>query len=266
MLHEKVTMLILSCEKFSDLWDAHIELLEKNWSDRNIETYIITDCSHEVNYKNVKIICAGEGKEFSERLAVAMEKISTDYIFITLDDYFLIKPVSNQKIINAIQVMDDEKLDYLRLFKRPKKAKGKRIKSYKNINRIINDYRYSVNLYAGIWKKEFLVKTIRDKRDPWRFEISLHKIATELGANCAVSANKEFEILDVVRKGKILNKPYRYFKKHGYYYGNREKLSALSEFKLNIRTWGSRHMPRFIVNMARNFMIKRGHHYYSQDE
>lgn len=266
MLQKKTTMLILSCELFSDLWDAHVKQLETYWPDRGMDTYIVTDAEHPMDLERVKVMATGAGLEFSERLAIALNQISTEYVFITLDDYFLRKPVSNEQINGLLTMMDHEKLDYVRLFKHPEKAKGNRLKKYKNIFWIKTEQGYSVNLYSGIWRRDFMRKTIRDVRDPWRFEVSLSRIATELKARCAVSLNREFVILDVVRKGKILNKANRYLKKHDLYHGPRPVQSRWYEFKLGVRTWGGRLMPACVVNWARNFMIKRGHHYFSQDE
>lgn len=266
MFKDKMTMFIFSCEKFSDLWDAHVQLLEENWQDRRMNTYIVTDAPHEVDYANVSVMATGEEKEFTQRLEYALSKIDTEYVFVTLDDYFLINPVSNEKISALLDMMDKENLDYVRLFKRPKRADGEKIPEYKNVRKIINNSPYSVNLYAGIWRKSFFEKTVLKVRDIWHYEISLYKIATELNAKCAVSNNKEFVILDVVRKGKILNKANNYFKKHGYYHGNREVHSKWYEIKLGIRTFGARHAPRFIVNLARKFMMKLGYRYFSQED
>lgn len=266
MFKNKMTMLILSCELFSDLWDAHVYQLEKYWSKRGMDTYIVTDKAHETAYENVKVISAGDGVEFTDRLKYALEQIDTEYVFITLDDYFLIRNVSNESINSLLTLMDLQKYDYVRLFKRPTKAKGKRIKGYKKLNEVKTDRRYSVNLYVGIWRKEFLKNTLRESVNPWIYEVKVWKIAAELGAKCAVSNNREFVILDVVRKGKILNKANRYFKKHDIYHGNRPVHTYWYEFKLGVRTWGNRIMPRPIVNMAKKIMIKRGHHYFSQDE
>lgn len=266
MFKDKMTMLIFSCEKFSDLWDAHVQLLEENWKDRGMDTYIVTDAPHETNYKNVSVMAAGENKEFSERLEYALSKIDTEYVFVTLDDYFLINPVSNEKISALIDMLDKENLDYVRLFPHPKKANGEKIPQYGKVRKIVNDRPYSVNLYVGIWRKSFFKKTVGDVKNPWQFEVSLRKIATVLGAKCAVSNNKEFVILDVVRKGKILNKANRFFKRHGYYHGYREIQSKWYEFKLGVRTLGIRYAPDFVVNLARKFMMKLGNHYFSQDE
>lgn len=266
MFRNKMTMLILSCDKFSDLWDAHVLQLEKYWADRELDTFIVTDKPSDKKYDKVSVLSAGEDKEFTERLAFALSMIKTKYVFITLDDYFLRERVKNNKIQNLLEMMEQENLDYARLFLRPKRARGKKFIGYKRIRHIINEKRYSVNLYSGIWRRDFMEKTIRAKKNPWQYEVSLSKIATELNAKCVVSNNREFVILDVVRKGKILNKANRYLKKHDIYHGEREVHTRWYEFKLNVRIFGARHMPKFIVNAARKFMIKRGHHYYSQDE
>ena len=76
---------------------------------------------------------------------------------------------------------------------------------------------------------------------------------------------RDFVILDVVRKGKILNRAHRYLKKHDLYHGDRPVQSKWYEFALAVRTFGVRHMPRPMVELARRFMMKRGRHYYSQE-
>lgn len=265
MFKDKMTMLILSCDKFSDLWDGHVELLDKNWPDRDMDTYIVTDCNTEKTYKNVKIISAGKEKEWSERLKFALKYVNTEYVFITLDDYFLTQKVINRKIKCLIELMQEKNIDYMRLFLRPKCPKSAEMRDYKNIYWINTNDRYSVNLYAGIWKKRFLENTVRKPKNAWQFEVALPKIATEVGAKCAMSNNKEFVILDVVRKGKLLHKATRYFKKHGVYYGNRPVISRWYEIKLGIRTWGVRLMPKCVTDFVRSIMIKLGHHYYSQE-
>lgn len=265
-LKDRLTMVIHSCDKYSDLWDAHVSQLEKYWPDRGINTFIVTDKHNPRDYQNVEILATGDGKELSERTQVMLSEIDTEYVFVTLDDYFLIKPVSNEVISNLLDMMDREQFDYLRLYIHPKCKRSARLKEYGKVYRIDTNVRYSVNLYVGIWRKSFLEKTIREPRDAWRYEVSLSRIAREVGARCAMSNNSEFVILDVVRKGKILNKANRYLKKHKIYNGTRPVISRWYEVKLWIRTWGVRLAPKFVSDAARNFMIRRGHHYYSQDE
>ena len=265
MLKDQMTMIIHSCDKFSDLWEGHIKLLEQNWPDRGMKTLLVTDHPTERSFDRVSIIAAGADKEWSERFGYALEQVDTEYVFVTLDDYFLIKPVSTPQIQALLDMMDKERLDYVRLYLRPKCPKSAKMPEDGEVYRIDTSANYSVNLYAGIWRKSFLQQTIRAPKNAWQYEVSLPKIATEVGAKCAMSINREFVILDVVRKGKLLHRAAQYFKTHDVYHGDRPVISRWYEIKLGIRTWGVRLMPRRITNMARSLMIKLGHHYYSQD-
>ncbi len=265
MFGSRMTMLIMSCDKFSDLWDGHVQLLEQHWASRCMKTYIVTDKKSDKVYENVSVLSAGEDKEWSERLKFALDYVNTEYVFITLDDYFLIEPVVNEKIDKILSIMATDKYDYIRLYLRPQCPRNAKISKYGEFYNINTQDRYSVNLYAGIWRKSFMMKVIREPKNAWQFEVSLPNVANSLGAKCAMSNNKEYVILDVVRKGKLLHKAARYFKKHDIYHGNRDIISIWYEIKLGIRTWGIRLMPKCVAIWARDFMIKRGHHYFSQD-
>lgn len=263
---KKMTMLIMSCDKFSDLWDGHVKLLEENWPDRDMETYIVTDAETSKCFENVKIISAGDTVEWSERLAYALNYVDTEYVFITLDDYFLIKKVDNARIKALAEMMTKENADYIRIFHHPHRATGKRLESYTGLYEIDTTYTYSVNLYPGIWRKSFLEKALEKPRNPWQLEVSLAKTARDNDATCVVDLKKDFRILDVVRKGKLLHKAAAYFKKHPELYcGSREVNLWSYEIKLGIRSFGVEYAPLPIVNWARNFMIRRGHHYFSQE-
>lgn len=261
-----ITMLIFSCEKFSDLWDAHVRLLEENWPDRGMETYLVTDAEHKTNFANVSVLSAGPEASFTARVRYACAAIQSKYVFLTLDDYFLIHPVDTARIRQLIAVMEREKLDYLRLYDRPKRATGALMAGERDLYHIINEERYSVNLYAGIWRRDFLLQTAIGERNPWSYEASLSHTATALNGRCAMDAARDFVILDVVRKGKILNKANRYLKKHDLYHGDRPVQSKRYEIALALRTFGVRHMPLPLVELARRFMMKCGRHYYSQEQ
>lgn len=265
-MSKNMTMLILSCDKFSDLWDGHIKLLEQNWSDRDMETFIVTDAPTDKSYPGIRVINAGADVEWSDRLAFALKQVKTDYVFITLDDYFLIKKVDDQSIVDLMSMMEKENIDYIRLFPRPKRATRKELEGYSGINLIDTSCDYSVNLYSGLWKKVFAESCVRIPLNAWKFEVSLHKRAEEYGANCVVSHRNEFEILDVVRKGKLLHKSAAYFKRHpGIYNGNRETNTWGYEIKLTIQQQVSRHLPWGMHQWVKGVMTKAGMHFYSDE-
>lgn len=263
---KNMTMLILSCGNYSDLWDGHIKLLEQNWPDRDMKTIIVTDTPSDKSYPGIEILSAGTELEWSDRLAYALKSVDTDHVFITLDDYFLIKKVDDQSIIDLMDMMEKEKIDYVRLFPRPKDATREELSGYKGIRKVDISCIYSVNLYSGIWKKAFIESTVKMPKNAWQFEVQLHKRAEEYGAVCVVSCRNEFRILDVVRKGKLLYRSAAYFKMHpGIYTGDRDVNTLKSEIGLMIRTLASRHLPTPIANRIKAYMRKRGYHFYSDE-
>lgn len=262
MLNDRLTLLIHSCDKFSDLWDAHAHLLNKNWADRNVRTLLVSDKQVEKKLDNIELHFAGEGTELSERTEYAVKLINTEYILITLDDYFVVNSIDSTQINRLLDIMDAEQLDYIRLFNNPNSHK--KFKNYKKTYEISLDSNYQVNLYQGIWRKTFVEKTIGKKMNAWQYEVSLTGIAKELNAKCALSKGKEFEILDVVRKGKLLHKANRYLKKNNLYQGPRQVISYREEIRIFIFSTGKKILPKWLAIKVKEYLRKRGHQFYSE--
>lgn len=251
MLNDKLTLLIHSCDKFSDLWDAHVYLLNKNWADRGIDTFIATDAKSSKAYSGVTIISCGEGLEITERTTFVLPLINTEYVLVTLDDYFLTKPIDSNSIERLIGIMDAEALDYMRLYNRPKKKTTRT--RYRNVYSYDMEGDYVVNLYAGIWRKSFIQKTIGVKMNAWEYEVSLSTLARKYNAKCMVSLGREFPIMDVVRKGRILNKANLYLRYHHLYKGDRPVMPITAEIILAIKTYLNRFLGRILPH---DFYVK----------
>lgn len=259
MLKTKLTYLILSCDKFSDLWDSNIKLFYQNWPDGDFDVFLVTDKKTNRVLPNVNIISAGDDTEWSDRLKFALSYVKTEYVFVTLDDYFLIKEVNNDRIKHLVNLMEKNAYDYIRLFKNPTKATGDKVEGEYDLYNIKKEVNYSVNLYPGIWSKTFFEFCLKEPRTAWMFEVTLHECAIEYRANCIVSYGDEYTILDVVRKGKLLRKAAKYFKKHpGTYKGSREVQSLSYEIKLFIKTFIQEHIPPFLFKTIRFIYVKCG--------
>ena len=263
MLTNKMTLLIHSCGAYSDLWDGQVELLNRNWADRNVKTIILTDTNpNGYEYEGIDVVCAGQSKEITERLTHVLPFIETEYVFVTLDDYYLIEKVDNARIEYLLSQMDEQKLDYIRLFPDPP-SKDKIGDGLYKIHQEERKSSYYVNLYAGIWRKSFIEKTLGETLNAWQYEVSLTPIVHKLNTPCAMTFGKEYVILDVVRKGKLLHKAYNYFKKDPVYKGTRSVIARREELKLAFRTFLNQHLPRKVTQTLKKIMIKCGKTFYS---
>ncbi|MBQ7500456.1 MAG: hypothetical protein IJT91_06145 [Clostridia bacterium] len=75
---------------------------------------------------------------------------------------------------------------------------------------------------------------------------------------------KEFVILDVVRKGKLLHKANAYFKKHpGIYEGDRKVISRFTELKIDFMTLLKLIFNQSTIDSLKSFFRRFGVHFYS---
>ena len=259
-LNEKLTLVISSCEAYSDLWNNHVTLLNENWPDRPIDTFIVTDKEHECIFSDVAIYAAGESLALPQRLRDFASKITSEYILITLDDYYIDRPIETDKIIRAISIMDEYNLDYFRFWPYPHERI--RIQGVDKAFWIDLNGTYKVNLYPAIWRTSFFLNTVKDELSPWDYEVTLTKIAKELDAKCAYSKNKEFHIVDVIRKGKLLHPAKRFLDSKGMRL-NRDLISRKQEILLTIRYYGREIIPKPILRFIKKLLVKKGYKFYS---
>lgn len=263
-LKENLAVLISSCDKFSDLWKEHIRLYRNNWQGEKIKTYLVTDKETEQFFEDVQIIVAPSDFNFPMRIKYALQYIDAPYILLTLDDYFIINTIKRDELLYLSNRAETENIDYLMLYDR-RRDNPYKFSTLDVLEEIGLKKKYAVTLYPAIWNKEFLAKTVKDDLSPWLYEVSLTKSALEAVAVCRFSPAGAFRILDVVRKGKVLHKANRYFKKHGISIGDRPIISRITEWKLagmDIIDW---YAPRWFVKLSKKVAQKMGMQFFSED-
>lgn len=260
MLSDRLEMIISSCNNYSDLWDLHVWHLNKYWSDRTIKSTIVTDEKTNCIFSNVDVFAAGSSLEMPQRLKKMLNTISSEYVLITLDDYFITQNVDNLKINSLLEAMDEYELDYVRMFPIPKEKIP--LDRQKKLYWVDLSRNYAVNLYPGIWRKSFLEETLKESLNAWMYEVSLTSIAKETNRKCVMSRGNEFVFLDVIRKGKLLSKASKYLKSNGMII-NREVISKKEEAKLDLMFWTKKNMPRCVQSFVKKIMSLFGMRFFS---
>ena len=110
---------------------------------------------------------------------------------------------------------------------------------------------------------QVLRQTLEETRNAWQYEVALTEMAHQLSAHCAVSCHGEFPFLDVIRKGKVLRKADRYFRRNPIYRSNREVMGFWAEWMLTARMWLKRVLPKSVFNLLKKVLIKCGMTFYS---
>jgi hypothetical protein len=171
-MDKKLSILIFSCDAYSDLWDNFFDCFEKFWHNNNYQCYLVN------NFKNyersgVNVLNAGSG-DWSSRAKYALENVPSKYVLTFLEDYYLCDLVTSNEICNVVDYVINNKVDYYQLDKTDKEDYFRWLthdqKDY--LFEIPKTRNYWVDTSVSIWDKSFFLELLgNEDYSAWKFEL-----------------------------------------------------------------------------------------------
>ena len=197
---EKAVVMVLSFDKYSDLWPVYFDCAKKFWHAK-MPTYLVTN-EKEPKFENVQVVTTGPEISWSHRAKKAVEAADAEYILLMLEDYYVTSEVTDSSIGSLISFMEENDADYLRIYTFPEmhfKDGGER-----GIHKVPEESLYGVNLQASIWKKEYLLKLLEGGDfSAWEFEArQKNGAATQVKGKLYTVDYAPFEMVNGVLQGK----------------------------------------------------------------
>lgn len=163
-----VTLLVCSCDHYSDAWDPFFTLLHIYAGEKLTCPIVLNTESkpYATPYYDVRVLHAQPGLTWSQRLAGVLEQIDTEYVFLLLEDFFLQSPfrfdcfetvlehMRAHPEVGVIHTTPTGKLPVL-----PEEMFFERTFTENNIT-----------VTAVLWRKSYLQKLLRPHEDIWEFE------------------------------------------------------------------------------------------------
>ena len=202
-----IGLIVLSCDKYSDLWNPFFKLFFSNWPDCPYPIYL---AANQLRYDHPKVITvlSGADRDWSSSIRKCIEQICHDYLFFFLDDAFIISKVDSKSVEDVICNAISEGINYLRF--RPSPPPNVPYNNYYGI--IGRDEEYRTSLFASLWKREVLLRILNDGETAWAFEI----VGTER-SRCLdgfFSTWKEhFTYLHIIENGLYISKSIKVLRK-----------------------------------------------------
>lgn len=111
---DAIAFVVVSCDKYSDLWDPFFHCLRKYWPDCPCQVYLVT------NYKDydapgVQVIKIGEDRSYSDNLSAAISQISESWAILWLEDVFISQTVDTQRFDAMMKFAQSVPVGYLKL-------------------------------------------------------------------------------------------------------------------------------------------------------
>ncbi|MEW6260545.1 MAG: hypothetical protein AB1547_11665 [Thermodesulfobacteriota bacterium] len=194
-----LTVIVSSCDKYNDLWRPFFRLFEIYWPDCPFPVKLI---SEELKFELSvgESLCLGKGLDWSSLLLRALDRCSTRYVILCLDDFFLRKSVNTQRILHLLWAMDFYHLNMLRLTPRP----GPERDAAGNIEygTLQPSEPYRVSTQAALWRKDVLQRLLLPGESAWEFEVNGSRRANEIeGFSCVWETAFPYRH-HVIEKGK----------------------------------------------------------------
>ena len=241
---EKAVMFMLSCDKYSDLWDDFFNLKELFWPDCPYKWYLVTESKDYVR-EGVIIIKCGKDLDWAGRLRMAVNSVDTSCIGLFLDDSFLEKKVDTSIVEDLVDIMIENKVSFISTEKVKPEIANNPQKEYfrEHLVRIPPHTKYGLDTLGALWDKDYLLEKLgTDDYSAWQFEINLcNEALTEEGYNGIILADERlpFNIskVPVVIIGKVYPPSIKHFNKLGYQIlTKRQRMSAVEAWKWRLKT------------------------------
>lgn len=177
-MFDNLAFLVMSCDKYSDLWLDFFKLRDLYWKDCDFKWYLITE-SKSFKYPGVTVINTGFELNWTGRLKYAINKAQCKLVGLFLEDYFIAGKVDNHLIHSLADKMLSENIMYLLSASFPSLIKMKNKLYYdQHLFHIPKHHKYGLSVSSSIWNSQYLLDLIgHDDKNPWQFEIDLCNIA-----------------------------------------------------------------------------------------
>lgn len=107
-MKNEITFLVVSCDKYSDLWKPFFHCFFKYWPDCPYKIHLVTN---KLQFQDTRVtsINIGDDQAYSTNLFNILDQIKTDWLIFWYDDAFISSKVDTDyflKIVNLAQSKD----------------------------------------------------------------------------------------------------------------------------------------------------------------
>jgi hypothetical protein len=194
--NKSIAVVVVSCDKYADLWTPFFFFLKKFWPDCPHKVYLI---SNHHSFEDSSIVCirVGDDISWSGNLRLALNAINEDYVIMFLDDLFLMGPVDTRQLTSIYQTFIALDGNCVKL--------APTVRGDRAFNGILTlstpGAPYRASTVLTMWKKNLLRDLLLDGENAWQFEIEGSK-RSDVYDGFYVAKAPVFRVENCVVKGR----------------------------------------------------------------
>lgn len=166
----EVAVLIVSCDKYCDLWKPFCTFMSRYWPDCPYRVFLLAnhmDWAHD----GVTTVRVGPDRSWSDSLGLAIQRIGVTYVLTIQEDFLLEAPVSTEAVVRAVGELHQRGGAYLRLvptsvpwWRRIGEARPDTVP-------VPAGSPYRISNQASVWRSDALLELLRPGESPWEMEV-----------------------------------------------------------------------------------------------
>jgi hypothetical protein len=196
-IKDQLAVLVVSCDKYADLWKPFFECFKRFWPDCPFNVYLMSN-KKPLDVAGVKNILTGDDLSWSDSMLAGINQLKEEYVLLFLDDLFLYKAVDTGEILRLVNWAVESKADYLRMNPMYNKADTPFNES---VGIISKNGIYRTSTVMSMWKKTVLTSLLKPGESAWDLEVR-GAARSDIYDGFYAAWNNNFPIINTVIKGK----------------------------------------------------------------
>lgn len=168
MPSDRMSLLVMSCDRYADLWNPMSDCLKRFWPDCPYEILLSTESlSPALETAFHRVIHSGSAA-WSGRLLDTLDAVTTPYTMLLLDDLWPCQPIPTAAMEGILDLMERDGIGDVHL-----RNEGSDQRDYDkdpSYRIYASDAPYRISASASVWNTAFLRSVLRPEESAWEFE------------------------------------------------------------------------------------------------
>jgi len=159
-------VIVMSCDGYSDAWNAFFKLFFKYWPDCPCNIYLVAE-DKPINDERIVDVLPGK-LEWSHRLLTTLERMPESKVLLLQEDYLLMKPVMEDGLAEALSLFQKGDVALTKVFPLPEPDAA--WDGHAKYGQLSRSFPHRITTQAAIWDKAFLQEIANKDENVWDFE------------------------------------------------------------------------------------------------
>lgn len=161
-----VAILVVSCDRYSDLWKPFFDCFAKYWPDCPFRKYL--GCNNlDFEYPDLAVLKIGEDRSYSDNLVAMLDQIPEEWVICWVEDRIISGAVSTADVLALIRRAQQDGVSFLKLL--PEHPLAYDVAG-RDCGPVPPGTAYRVSFTVGLWRKSALRALVRPGETAWDLE------------------------------------------------------------------------------------------------